>query len=150
MRVLVVGTDDWAIDQAVAALEAAGDVPLRCHDSGQPAFPCHRFSGGRCPVDDGVDVVLTVRGRVTPEPLPGELGVLCGLRGRIPLVVAGFASPNPFSKVTAATVRSDEDLVAVCEAAVRRVIDLRPVAHLDARPVTEPETTGSRTNHGLP
>ena len=38
-RVLVVGTDDWAIEQSAAALEEAGFGVLRCHEPGQPDFP---------------------------------------------------------------------------------------------------------------
>ena len=61
---LVVGTDDWAIEQSAAALEEAGFGVLRCHEPGAPAFPCNALIEGRtCPLDVGFDVVATVRAR---------------------------------------------------------------------------------------
>ncbi len=99
-RVLVVGTDDWAADRAAASVEQAGLDVLRCHESGQPPFPCNAFIPGRtCPLDAGFDVVLTVRARPSRESEPGEVGVVCGLRTGRPLVVAGVTMGNPFNKV---------------------------------------------------
>ncbi|MGH3743864.1 MAG: hypothetical protein ACRDTP_03270, partial [Mycobacteriales bacterium] len=45
--VLVVGTDDWAIEQSAASLDSAGYRVLRCHEPGQPAFPCNAVLPGR-------------------------------------------------------------------------------------------------------
>src|SRR5580700_11611767 len=77
-RVLVVGTDDWAIEQSAAALEEAGFGILRCHEPGEPAFPCNALIEGRtCPLDAGFDVVVTVRARPLTEPSKAEMGVVC-------------------------------------------------------------------------
>ena len=93
------GTDDWAADRAAASVERAGLDVLRCHESGQPAFPCNAFIPGRtCPLDVGFDVVLTVRARPSRESEPGEVGVVCALRTGRPLVVAGVTMGNPFTR----------------------------------------------------
>jgi hypothetical protein len=127
-RILVVGTDDWAVDQASATLSAAGNETARCHPSGEPAFPCNRFrAGGVCPVDAGVDVVADVRARALGEITPGEIGVLCGLRAGLPLVVAGLAQQGPFDGVASLVVAPGGDLATACDDAVT-VIDLRPTA----------------------
>ena len=91
--VLVVGTDDWAIEQSATELEAGGCRVLRCHEPGEPAFPCNALIEGRaCPLDVGFDVVVTVRARPLSEPCQAELGVICALHQGTPLVVAGVAS----------------------------------------------------------
>lgn len=125
MRILVVGTDDWAVEQASATLAAAGHTALACHDPGTPAFPCNRFvPGRRCPLDDGVDVVVDVRARAVPDITPGEVGVVCALRDGVPLVVAGLAQATPFDGLAAVTVPPGGDLATACEDAAV-VIDLR-------------------------
>src|SRR5439155_20409143 len=102
LRVLVVGTDDWAIQQAADAIEAAGHTALRCHERGERPFPCNALREGRtCPLEVGFDAVATVRARVLAEPGVQELGVVCGLRAGAPLVVAGMAHRNPFAPWTA-------------------------------------------------
>jgi hypothetical protein len=138
-RVLVVGTDDWAADRAAASVEQAGLDVLRCHESGQPTFPCNAFNPGRtCPLDAGFDVVLTVRARPSREPEPGEVGVVCALRTGRPLVVAGVTMGNPFSKVATAVVAEGGDAAQACRIAAEsraadpsiereEVIDLDPV-----------------------
>ena len=116
LRVLVVGTDDWAVDQAVDSLAAAGHSTLRCHDPGERPFPCNALREGRtCPLETGFDVVATVRARVLAEPGPQELGVVCGLRAGAPLVVAGLAHRNPFAAWTDRIVDGAGDLVSACE-----------------------------------
>jgi hypothetical protein len=139
LRVLVVGTDDWAADRAAASVEKAGLDVLRCHESGQPAFPCNAFTPGRtCPLDVGFDVVLTVRARPARESEPGEVGVVCGLRTLRPLVVAGVTMGNPFNEVATAVVAEGGDAAEACRMAVQtqaadlstervEVVDFRPV-----------------------
>lgn len=142
-RVLVVGTDDWAADRAAASVERAGLDVLRCHESGQPAFPCNAFIPGRtCPLDVGFDVVLTVRARPSRESEPGEVGVVCALRTGRPLVVAGVTMGNPFNKVATAVVAEGGDAAEACRVAAEvsgevkaadtptervEVLDLRPI-----------------------
>src|SRR5437899_7333890 len=115
---LVVGTDDWAIEQGARSLEMTGNVVTRCHDPGTPVFPCRALQpGGRCPLDAGVDVVVTMRARPDVNPLPGEIGVICSLHVGVPLVVAGLAAEHPFVSWAAATVDPTGDLADACIAA---------------------------------
>jgi len=114
--VLVVGTDDWAVEQSAAALQEAGFGVLRCHEPGEAAFPCNAFIEGRtCPLDVGFDVVATVRARPLDTVAPGEIGVVCALRHGIPLVAAGLAPERPFGTWAAVTVEPGGELVEACE-----------------------------------
>src|SRR5262245_40987606 len=118
LNVLVVGTDDWAVDQAVAALAARGHRPLTCHRSGEPAFPCNALTDGEvCPLDVGFSVVVTVRARMSRIPAQAELGVVCGLHAGAELVVAGVSADNPFERWSQRTVQLGGDLVTECERA---------------------------------
>ena len=116
LSVLVVGTDDWAIEQSAAALQAAGHEPLRCHDPGAPAFPCNALlPGRRCPLDIGVDVVVTSRARPVSAPTLSETGVTCALRAQVPLVVTGIADRGPFQELAARVVTSQGHVAAAVE-----------------------------------
>ena len=130
VTVLVVGTDDWAIQQAADGLQADGVRVLQCHQPGEPAFPCNALIEGRtCPLDIGFDVALTVRGRPLTRPADGEMGVVCALRHRVPLVVAGMATNNPYNKWAARVVERHGDLsVAAVETATAVVVDVRDEA----------------------
>lgn len=117
--VLLVGTHDWAIEQSAAELEAAGCRVLRCHEPGEPTFPCNALIEGRtCPLDVGFDVVATVRARALSALTQPEFGVVCALHAGAPLVVAGVASERPFGPWTALTVEQDGDVVSACRTAV--------------------------------
>jgi hypothetical protein len=128
-RVLVVGTDDWAIEQSAAALEEAGFGILRCHEPGEPEFPCNALIEGRtCPLDVGFDLVATVRARPLDIMAPGELGVVCALRHGIPLVAAGVAPDRPFGPWAAVTVEQGGELVRACEKVAGEGLDQFAVA----------------------
>ena len=129
LTVLVVGTDDWASEQSAAVLESAGHRVLRCHEPGEPAFPCNALISGRtCPLDVRFDLVLTARARPTPSPESGEMGVICALHESVRLITSGISENNPFAPWTAVTVGLDGDLADACEAAASaRVYDLHPV-----------------------
>lgn len=117
MRVLVVGTDDWAIEQAAADLEAGACEVLRCHDPGQPAFPCNALVEGRtCPLDAGFDVVADMRARTSGGLTQSEFGVICALHHGKPLVLAGLAPDVPLGPWAASTVEHGGSLVEACEA----------------------------------
>ena len=65
-RVLVVGTDDWAIEQRSPGSRPAAEGQrsiLRCHEPGSRTSPATPSQGGTCPLDVGFDVVATVRAR---------------------------------------------------------------------------------------
>jgi hypothetical protein len=116
----VVGTDDWAIEQSATELEAGGCRVLRCHEPGEPAFPCNALIEGRtCPLDVGFDVVATVRARPLSAPSQAELGVVCALHAGAPLVVAGVGADRPFGPWAAATVEQGGDILTACERVTR-------------------------------
>lgn len=116
--VLVVGTDQWAIEQAGAQLRTAGRRVLRCHEPGEPFFPCNALlPGRRCPLDAGIDVVLDIRARpVNPPALP-EFGAVCALHAGIPLVVAGVPGDSGFGPWASSAVESGVDFAAACDRA---------------------------------
>jgi hypothetical protein len=132
--VLVVGTDDWAVEQVVARLTAADIPTLTCHPAGAPAFPCNALVEGRtCPLDVGFDVVVNVRARPVDVPEFGEFGAVCGLRAGAVIVTAGISSRDPFATWATTAVGRDGNLpevvarVAVERAAARVVTDVTDV-----------------------
>ncbi len=122
MQVLVNESEPHAAGIAMVQLEALGHQVMRCRDpEDAQGFPCVGLAVGRCPLEDGsVDVALTVRGASHPRPTALEDGITCALRRRIPVVVAGRTTPNPFAAFGA--VVADHDVVGTCErtAAARR------------------------------
>ncbi len=124
MKVLVLEAEPGAAEDSVAQLTASGHEVVRCHAAGEAAFPCVGIdSGGACPLDDGgVDVALTVRRHARSVPTPHEDGVACAIRNRVPLVVTGETSLNPYERL-GAIVASEGDLENVLAEAVR---DARP------------------------
>ena len=116
LAVLVVGTDDWAIEQSAAALQAAGHEPLRCHDPGAPAFPCNALlPGRRCPLDIGVDAVVTSRARPVSAPTVTEMGVTCALHAGVPLVVTGISDRGPFNGLATRVVTEQGHVAAAVQ-----------------------------------
>lgn len=131
LTALIVGTDDWAIEQSAATLRASGHEVLTCHEPGEAAFPCNALiPGRRCPLDLGFDVVVTARARPAATPAMSEFGAICALHVGAPLVVTGIAERHPFDQWAARVVTERGDVVGVCEevAAERkpRVITLPP------------------------
>ena len=117
-RILVVGTDEWAIEQAGSQLGAAGRHVRRCHEPGEPSFPCNALlPGRRCPLDEGVDVVLDMRARPVTPPAINEFGALCALHAAVPLVVAGVPGDSGFGPWAASAVEDGVDLIAACDGA---------------------------------
>lgn len=112
-------------DGGVAAdrLAAAGHTVHRCYADADHAM-CTAVTDDTCPLDDGIDVALLARGRVTPRPTTTEAGVTCALRAGVPLVELGSDVLDPFDPWVA--VRADDDLVAaVVEGADRGYDSLR-------------------------
>jgi hypothetical protein len=114
MRVLVVGTEDWAVEQAVEQLEASGCEALTCHPPGERAFPCNVFvDGATCPLTVGFEIAVTIRTRPLDEPALGEFGALCALRIGTPLISAGMAGRNPFARWSQRVVGGLDNLAGV-------------------------------------
>lgn len=111
---MVLGTDDWAIEQAAASLEVGGYRVLRCHEPGQAAFPCDALVPGRtCPLDAGAEVAVTSRARPIDTPTAAEMGVVCALHAQLPLVITGISRGAPFAPWAAEIVPDRGDLADV-------------------------------------
>ncbi len=117
-EILVVGSDDWAIRDATVRLRAAGRTVHRCSESTDVPFPCNAVVAGvGCPLDrHPVDVVLDIRTRPESQPALSEMGAICGLHGRVPLVLAGLSGSSSFAPF-AERVPSDGDIVTTCDKA---------------------------------
>ena len=118
-EVLVVGSDDWSIRDAIRQLTAAGRSVHRCSDSADAPFPCNALIEGRgCPLNTGrVDVVLDIRTRADSEPSISEMGAICGLRDGLPLVIAGRSETSglaPWANLVPVT----GDIVSTCDDAL--------------------------------
>jgi hypothetical protein len=114
--VLVVGTDEWAIDRAAHELEATGIRVLRCHEPGEPAFPCNAMIEGRtCPLDVGFALVADVRSRAVGGLAQSELGVVCGSSTGRPVVIAGVSKDLPVMRWFGRAVDMGASLTSVCE-----------------------------------
>jgi hypothetical protein len=98
MRVLVNESEGGAADRAVELLESQGHQVLRCHEQGDAPFPCAGLRPDHvCPLrDPGIDVAVTVRSYPRSRPALLEDGIACALRARVPVVVAGQTSLNPY------------------------------------------------------
>lgn len=126
-RALVVGTDDWAVERSARVLADSRCEVARCHEPGEPAFPCNLLRPDRdgCPIDR-VDVVVDVRTSATARPAPGEMGAVCALRAGRPLVLAGLSARNPLGQWATSVVGPAGDLRDAClTAVVGQTIDLR-------------------------
>jgi hypothetical protein len=124
VEVLLVGADDWAINDAASQLHAAGRTVHRCSESAEAPFPCNALIPGRgCPLDrHEVDVVLNIRTRPEAQPTLAEMGAICGLRDGIPLVVAGMPEISGFSD-WAERVPAAGDIVSTCDRVVQDSAD---------------------------
>lgn len=120
MRTLLIESSPGVGAEAAAALSDAGHPVVRCHEQGQPTFPCGDLaSPGSCPLHGpgAVDVVLSVRHPDDAEPTAAEAGVTCALRAGVPVVVLGDQEANPFAALTVPV--ADDDPVAAVVAAYR-------------------------------
>ena len=122
----------------------AGHEVLRCHPWGQPDFPCvGLLDRAQCPLEHssvGVAVKMSVEG----SDCPGhhEQGVVCSLRRRVPLVLAGSAPDATLAGVATAISPGHENVVGVVEAVVDAdITELSTVARA--------ATLGVFERHGL-
>ena len=118
LDVLVAESHEGVGDDARRRLEAAGHRVHRCFGEDSHGFPCSSIAVGRCPIEDGVDVVLLTRRRSATRATALEMGASCSVRAGVPLVTDGAGLLDPH--VPWATSRvDDDDLVSGCESAVR-------------------------------
>ena len=115
LDVLVLESHPHAGDEAVARLEAAGHAVHRCHEAGSSdSFPCAGLTdAATCPLTDGVDVAVDVRGAGAADATAFEDGVGCALRAGVPVVEVGTGGDSPFGAWTFAA--AVDDLPAACE-----------------------------------
>lgn len=118
MKILVLESDAGVAASEIRRLEAAGHEVARCHEPGDPAFPCAALSDPHaCPAEHGADVTLLVRAPDATEPTTLEDGVSCSIRRRIPVVVAGTGAVNPYASF--AVTAGASDVVERVEAVAR-------------------------------
>jgi hypothetical protein len=119
LNVMVLESEYGAADEARAELVEAGHVVLRCHERGQPTFPCRGVvDAASCPLNSHiVDVALTVRSRVRSQPAASEDGVRCALLKHVPLVVAGPSALDPYEGFETRAIDRTYGVVETCEAA---------------------------------
>lgn len=65
---------------------------------------------------DKADLVLSVRSHPFPQPTRREIGVTCGLRQGLPLIVAGRTMLNPFESFASAVVDDLEEVLPTVDA----------------------------------
>lgn len=116
LHVLVVGTEAWAMDRAVRALQQAGHEVLRCPAADDPGLECGVLDGDACDLDGRLDVVLSVRAHPLARVIRSEYGAVCALRRGVPLVLAGSGASSPFALFAMTSVDLDGDVVSACEA----------------------------------
>jgi hypothetical protein len=117
LNIMVSESEHGAADRSVRELTDAGHVVLRCHEPGEPAFPCRGLEDqSTCPLEShAVDVALTVRSRPNSQPTPNEDGTRCALMHHVPLVVAGPAVLDPFERYEARVLNRTDNVVGACE-----------------------------------
>lgn len=90
MRVLVIEDTVGNSIDIVLDLVEAGHRVVRCQPIGDTVEPCAGLTGGACPLDEQVGVVVQVHDR--DEGLTArELGAVCAVRVGIPIVNVGRA-----------------------------------------------------------
>jgi len=135
LRIVLTGTEAWAIDAAAQQLRHAGhDVVEPDHQplDGEAGSAPDECGCGvpSCPALVGADVVVTVRA----HPLAGitrrEAVVPAAVHHGIPIVVAGSSIPNPFVGDDMAVIEGIDDLAETCLALAAPARTLSMVAIL--------------------
>ena len=117
MRVLVVEDRIGESIDLILDLVEAGHNVVRCQPMGATAEPCTGLTGGTCPLDAPVDVVVQVHDGGEDLTLR-ELGLVCAGRVGIPIVNVGRGR----SRVATVCTTSDrllETLAALDERRLR-------------------------------
>jgi hypothetical protein len=145
MRVLMLDEGVGLGGLVESDLVDAGHEVVRCHPWGQPVFPCVGLLDRElCPLEhESVGVAVKVTGATTTCPGHHEEGVVCSLRRRVPLVLAGSPPDPRLVDVASAITPGHENVVHVVERVVDAdITDLSTAARSTALAVLE--------NHQLP
>lgn len=129
MRIAMIQSDPRAGARAQALLEDAGHEVLHCTDPAGHLFPCRGVTGDSCPLDAGAVVAVSAPGSFPPEPQAGNVGLICAMRRRLPVLVAApedVAWPGARPELVAAG-----DLVASVERAASALLPLHTEDVLD-------------------
>jgi hypothetical protein len=119
-RILLLGAVTPAATMVAEQLRRANCEVVSCCDPNGAAFPCTGLRTGACPLDQRrPDAAVLVRTRLHPRPRPSEIGVVCALRDRVPLVLTGSVVLNPFEP-WATTTCDLGDVVATVDAICAR------------------------------
>lgn len=115
MRMILTGTEGWAIDQVGRGLRGRGHDVLLCSEPEAAVFPCVGLSPHHaCPIEGGADVIVTIRAHPVPQPTRREVSITCAVLRGVPLVVAGSTILHPFGSIAAAVVEGYEDIESTC------------------------------------
>lgn len=125
LDILLIESQPGDGDLDAALLEAAGHSVHRCwppqrygRTPRRDRYLCVGVTRQRCPLQEGIDVALLVRGRLASEPTVRESGVTCALRASVPVVEDGVDLLDPFTPWLSG--RAGMDVVTACEEAARR------------------------------
>ena len=129
MKVILTGTEGWAIDQVGRDLRGRGHDVLLCNGPDDVVFSCIGLSTERsCPIERGADVIVTIRAHPIPQPTRREVAITCAVLRGVPLVVAGSTVLNPFATIASAVVEGYDDIETTCAGVIGGRSGSRPAA----------------------
>jgi hypothetical protein len=121
--VLLVESHPFIGNRAAEDLRAAGHRVHRCHPDPRAVTCVALADGGRCPIDDGIDVAVLVRRPAELVPTQFDHGVTCARRAGIPIVEQGPEHPDPWAPWVEVRVDADSPELALVATAVARGAD---------------------------
>ena len=150
VHVLFSETITTAAGMAASELSAAGHTVHRCHEQRDLGLACQALRGGDCPLErEPIDAVVTVRTEEGVRARPGDDGIFCAIRRRVPVVVSGAVRTHPFLRFPHSRPvegQSLEDAVAIAAHDLLRHSD---IATAEAQRCAGPNATATVTRrHG--
>ena len=119
---------------AAQELRAAGHTVHRCHYERDHGVRCTALRGGSCPLDIApIDVAVTVRAVDGTAAMPADDGVLCAIRHKVPVVVAGDVRRHPFEDLPHIRAYAGESILSAVDAATAVLPEHSLVATAEAR-----------------
>jgi hypothetical protein len=117
MRVLMIESSQGLGGQVADRLEARGHEVVTCFET-TASVPCRGVDdAAACPLEgQGVDAAVVVRDPTLARPSLHEMGAVCALRHRVPLVEADSAGDSPYAGYAR---RADWDLTRSVEEAAK-------------------------------